>query len=115
MIKAAIAHLWFVIIHPFDDGNGRIARAITDLVLSKIENSKISKFYSISSVINSDRKGYYKALESTTGYVRKSDNHLDITIWCEWFLATLHCALLDTKNKLGYITEKTKFWDVSKI
>ena len=111
LLKAAIAHLWFVIIHPFDDGNGRITRAITDLVLSKIENSKISKLYSMSSVINSDRKGYYKALESTTGYVRKSDNHLDITIWCEWFLTTLHTALTDTKNKLGYITDKTKFWD----
>ena len=114
LLKAAIAHLWFVIIHPFDDGNGRITRAITDLVLSKIENSKISKLYSMSSAINSDRKGYYKALESTTGYVRKSDNHLDITPWCEWFLETLHSALLDSKNKLRYITDKTKFWDKHK-
>ena len=114
LIKAAIAHLWFVIIHPFDDGNGRITRAITDLVLSKIENSKISKLYSMSSAINSDRTGYYKVLESTTGYVRKSDNHLDITIWCEWFLETLHSALIDTKNRLRYITDKTKFWDKHK-
>ena len=114
LLKAAIAHLWFVIIHPFDDGNGRITRAITDLVLSKIENSKISKLYSMSNAINSDRKGYYKALESTTGYVRKSDKHLDITIWCEWFLETLYSALMDTKNKLRYITEKTKFWDKHK-
>jgi len=111
LLKAAIAHLWFVIIHPFDDGNGRITRAITDLVLSKIENSKISKLYSMSSAINNDRKGYYKALESTTGYLIISDNHLDITIWCEWFLKTLYTALIDTKNKLGYITDKTKFWD----
>ena len=111
LFKAAIAHLWFVIIHPFDDGNGRMTRAITDLVLSKIENSKISRLYSMSSAINSDRKGYYKALESTTGYVRKSDKRLDITIWCEWFLGTLYTALIDTKNKLGYITDKTKFWD----
>ena len=111
LLKAAIAHLWFVIIHPFDDGNGRITRALTDLVLSKIENSKISKLYSMSSAINSDRKGYYKALESTTGYVRKSDNHLDVTVWCEWFLTTLYSALIDTKNRLGYITDKTKFWD----
>ena len=111
LLKAAIAHLWFVIIHPFDDGNGRITRAITDLVLSKIENSKVSRLYSMSSAINSDRKGYYKALESTTGYVRKSDKHLDITIWCEWFLGTLYTALIDTKNKLRYITDKTKFWD----
>jgi Fic family protein len=111
LLKAAIAHLWFVVIHPFDDGNGRITRAITDLVLSKIEKSKISKLYSMSSAINNDRKGYYKALESTTGYVRKSDKHLDITLWCEWFLTTLHSALLDTQDKLKYIIDKTKFWD----
>lgn len=111
LIKAAIAHLWFVIIHPFDDGNGRITRAITDLVLSKIENSKISKLYSMSSAINADRKGYYHALEHTTGYIRKEDNFLDITYWCEWFLSTLYTALVDTKNKLTYIIDKTNFWD----
>lgn len=114
LIKVAIAHLWFVIIHPFDDGNGRITRAITDLILSKIEQSTFSKLYSMSSAINIDRKGYYKALERTTGYVKKDDKHLDITIWCEWFLTTLHTALLDTKNKLTYIIDKTKFWDKHK-
>ena len=68
----------------------------------------------MSSAINNDRKGYYKALESTTGYVRKSDKHLDISIWCEWFLETLHSALVDTTNRLRYITDKTKFWDKHK-
>ena len=111
LIKACIAHLWFVIIHPFDDGNGRITRVITDLVLSKIENSKISRLYSMSSAINDDRKGYYKALENTTGYIRKEDNFLDITFWCEWFLQTLYKALIDAKNKLNFIIIKTKFWD----
>jgi len=111
LIKACIAHLWFVIIHPFDDGNGRIARAITDLVLSKIEQSKLSKLYSMSSVIHDDRKSYYKALEQTTGYIQKADKHLDITFWCEWFLNTLHKALLDTKSKLHHIVLKTQFWD----
>lgn len=111
LIKACIAHLWFVIIHPFDDGNGRIARAITDLVLSKIENSKISRLYSMSSAINDDRKGYYKALEYTTGYIKKEDNFLDITIWCEWFLETLYKALIDAKDRLNFIIIKTKFWD----
>ena len=111
LIKACIAHLWFVIIHPFDDGNGRITRAITDLVLSKIENSKISRLYSMSSAINDDRKGYYKALEHTTGYIKKEDNFLDITFWCEWFLQTLYKALLETKMKLNFIVFKTKFWD----
>jgi Fic family protein len=111
LLKACIAHLWFVIIHPFDDGNGRIARAITDLVLSKIEKSTVSRLYSMSSAINNDRKGYYRALEQTTGYVRKETNHLNITAWCTWFLSTLYIALSDTKKKLGYIVEKTTFWD----
>lgn len=111
LIKACIAHLWFVVIHPFDDGNGRVARAITDLVLSKIENSKISRLYSMSSAINDDRKAYYKALEYTTGYIKKEDNFLDITFWCEWFLQTLYKALLDAKDKLNFIALKTKFWD----
>jgi Fic family protein len=114
LLKACIAHLWFVIIHPFDDGNGRITRAITDLVLSKIENSKISRLYSMSSVINVNRIGYYQALEHTTGYVKKEENYLDITLWCEWFLSTLLEALLDAKKKLGYIVQKTKFWDKHK-
>ena len=111
LIKACIAHLWFVIIHPFDDGNGRITRAITDLVLSNIENSKISRLYSMSSAINDNKKAYYTALEQTTGYIKKVDNHLDITLWCEWFLKTLHQALLNTKSKLSHIVFKTQFWD----
>ena len=111
LIKACIAHLWFIIIHPFDDGNGRITRAITDLVLSKIENSKISRLYSMSNAINDDRKGYYKALENTTGYIKKEDDFLDITFWCEWFLQTLYKALLEAKMKLNFIVFKTKFWD----
>jgi Fic family protein len=111
LLKACIAHLWFVIIHPFDDGNGRIARAITDLVLSKIEKSTVSRLYSMSSAINNDRKGYYRALEQTTGYIRKDTNHMNITAWCTWFLSTLDTALSDTKKKLGYIVEKTTFWD----
>ena len=114
LIKACIAHLWFVIIHPFDDGNGRITRAITDLVLSKIENSTISRLYSMSSAINANRKAYYKALEHTTGYIQKDDNFLDITFWCEWFLQTLYEALLETKTKLNFIVTKTKFWDKNK-
>jgi len=111
LIKACIAHLWFVIIHPFDDGNGRITRAITDLVLSKIENSTISRLYSMSNAINEERKGYYKALEYTTGYIKKEDNFLDITYWCEWFLQTLYKALIDAKMKLNFIVFKTQFWD----
>jgi len=114
LLKACITHLWFVIIHPFDDGNGRITRAITDLVLSKIEQSKTSRLYSMSNAINNDRSGYYKALEQTTGYIKKEDNYLDITVWCEWFLTTLFAALTDTKKRLNYIVQKTKFWDKHK-
>ena len=110
LLKASIAHLWFVIIHPFDDGNGRITRAITDLVLSKIENTTISRLYSLSNAINEDRNGYYKALEHTTGFIQK-ENPLDITIWCEWFLKTLLKALLEAKTKFNSVAFKTKFWD----
>jgi Fic family protein len=111
LIKASIVHLWFVIIHPFDDGNGRIARAITDLVLSKIEESKISKLYSMSSAINKDRKNYYEILDYTTGFKYRKDNILDITKWIEWFLNTLLLSLEDAKLSLSYIIEKTNFWD----
>lgn len=103
-----------MIIHPFDDGNGRIARALSDLVLSKIEESKISKLYSMSTTINKNRKSYYKALEQTTGYIKKTDNHLDITLWCQWFLETLYASLIDAKNKIHHIVDKTKFWDIHK-
>ncbi len=111
LIKASIAHLWFVIIHPFDDGNGRLARVITDLILSKIENSKISKLYSMSSAINADRKGYYNALDYTTGFKQRGDSLLDITLWIEWFIKTLLVSLQDAKDSLNYILEKTTFWD----
>lgn len=113
LIKAAIAHLWFVVIHPFDDGNGRITRAITDLVLSKIERSNFSKLYSMSTSILKDRRGYYEVLDATTGLkpIKESDEGIDITVWIEWFLKTLLHALEDAKKSLGYIIDKTKFWD----
>ncbi|PHQ65268.1 MAG: cell filamentation protein Fic [Sulfurimonas sp.] len=114
LVKAAIAHLWFVVIHPLDDGNGRISRAITDLVLSKIENSKVSKLYSMSTAINEDRKGYYEALDATTGFKHKKDSLLDITEWIEWFLKTLLTSLEDAKRSLHYVVEKTAFWDKHK-
>lgn len=113
LIKAAIAHLWFVVIHPLDDGNGRITRAITDLVLSNIESSQISRLYSMSSAINKERSAYYEALEATTGYKVNKDP-MDITVWCKWFLNTLHSALYDTKQSLNHILQKTSFWDKHK-
>ena len=108
--KAAITHLWFVIIHPFDDGNGRITRALTDRVLSKLEQSSFSKIYTMSKSIYEDRIGYYEALDKTTGRFEKNDS-LDITYWMEWLFKTLHHALLDAEKQLSYIVEKTKFWD----
>jgi len=110
LIKAAITHLWFVIIHPLDDGNGRIGRAITDMVLSQIESSHISKLYTMSKSINDDRKAYYTALEQTTGYIRQK-NPVDITLWCKWFFETLYKALLEAQQSFTYIVDKTKFWD----
>ncbi|MFT7003971.1 MAG: Fic family protein [Sulfurimonas sp.] len=114
LVKAAISHLWFVVIHPLDDGNGRISRAITDLVLSKIENSKVSKLYSMSTAINEDRKAYYEVLDATTGFKRKKDSLLDITQWIEWFLKTLLKSLEDAKKSLQYVVDKTAFWDKHK-
>lgn len=79
LLKSAIAHLWFVAIHPFDDGNGRIARAIADMQLSRADNDS-NRFYSVSAQIRMERKHYYEILERT----QKGD--LDITEWLLWFL-----------------------------
>jgi len=111
IVKAAIAHLWFVVIHPLDDGNGRISRAVADLVLSKIERSKVSKLYSMSSAINKNKKSYYDILDETTGFKRQQNSALDITKWIEWFLNTLIIALTDAQDSLKYILQKTAFWD----
>jgi len=104
IIKAGIAHLWFVIIHPFDDGNGRIARAIGNYILSKEAKEPI-RFYSMSSMIWQDRRGYYDILESTTS------SSLDITLWLEWFLETLLKSLKESRKRIQYILQKTAFWD----
>ena len=110
IIKAAISHLWFLIIHPLDDGNGRIARTICEYVLARVENSYYSKIYSISKAIYEDKKSYYEVLEQTTGF-RKKDDALDITTWLKFFLNTLLKSLQEAKIGLQYIQQKTKFWD----
>jgi len=111
IIKAAIAQLWFLVIHPLDDGNGRIARTICEYVLARVENSYYSKIYSISKTIYENKKGYYEVLEKTTGF-RKKDEPLDITDWLKHFLETLLKSLQEAKGGLQYIREKTNFWDV---
>lgn len=109
-IKAAIAHLWFVSIHPYDDGNGRISRAITDSILSKQTLHTEFKLYSISTAINSDRKAYYDVLDQTTNLFK--NRNFDITLWLDWHLNTLKSAMIDALKNIEYLVEKTKFWDV---
>lgn len=108
IIKAAIAHLWFVIIHPLDDGNGRITRALTDMLLAR-ESKQTYKMYSISNAIKNDKKNYYDVLEKTT------TGGLDITLWLEWFLNTILSALNNSKSSLDFILQKTHFWDKHRI
>ena len=103
VIKAGIAHLWFVTIHPFDDGNGRIARAIADMALARSEDSP-QRFYSMSAQIGIERKAYYDILEST----QKGD--LDITRWLEWFLACLNRAFDGAEKILQAVLHKADFW-----
>ena len=103
VMKAAIAHFWFIIIHPFDDGNGRIGRAISDMLLARSENSA-ERFYSMSSQILIERKQYYKVLQK----VQHSSG--DITEWLNWFLHCLKNAMLTTQDTLQRILRKTDFW-----
>jgi Fic family protein len=104
VIKAAIAHLWFVTIHPFDDGNGRIARAIIDMQLARADES-IQRFYSMSAQIRIERKGYYDILEKT------QKGSLDITEWLTWFLNCLDNALSATAETLAKVMQKARFWE----
>jgi Uncharacterized conserved protein len=103
VIKAAVGHLWFVTIHPFDDGNGRIARALTDMLLARSDNSS-QRFYSMSAQIRKERKGYYDVLEHT------QRGGLEITRWLIWFLDCLHDALVDSDSILTKVLYKAQFW-----
>ncbi|MCX5787179.1 MAG: Fic family protein [Elusimicrobia bacterium] len=103
LLRAAKAHLWFVNIHPFDDGNGRIARAIADWALARSEN-RLRRAYSMSAQIQLERKAYYQILESTG----KGD--LDITDWMLWFLGCLDRAIAGAQASLGSVLERDKFW-----
>lgn len=104
VLKAALAHLWFVTIHPFDDGNGRIARAIADMALARSEGTA-QRFYSMSAQIRIERKAYYKILEQ----IQKRG--LDVTPWIEWFLACLDRAFDGAEQTLASIMTKVRFWD----
>ena len=104
VLKAAQAHLWFVTIHPFDDGNGRLARAIADMSLARSENSP-QRFYSMSAQIQQERAAYYDALERT------QKGTMDITPWMEWFLGCLGRAIDGAQTTLAAILAKARFWD----
>ena len=104
VLKAGIAHLWFVTIHPFEDGNGRIARAIADLALARSENSA-QRFYSMSSQIRVERNRYYDMLEQT------QKGSLDITPWLKWFLECLDRAFDRAEETLGSVLAKARFWE----
>jgi Fic family protein len=104
VIKSGIAHFWFVTVHPFDDGNGRIARAISDMVLAKSEQSE-QRFYSMSSQIRKDRKVYYDILEQC----QKGSS--DITLWIEWFLLCLKRAIEGSEQLLDSVLVKARFWE----
>jgi Fic family protein len=104
-VRVAIAHLWFVIIHPMDDGNGRIARALSDMMLSRAENSSI-RLYSMSAEINDNRRSYYDILEQTT------TGAMDITMWIGWFLETVLTAQKNAHKIIEKIVTKTRFWQV---
>lgn len=104
VLKAGVAHLWFVTIHPFEDGNGRIARAIADMVLARSERSP-QRFYSMSAQIRQERKEYYEILEAT----QKGD--LDITRWLEWFLECLGRAFDRAETILATVLKKARFWE----
>jgi Fic family protein len=104
--KAGLAHLWFVTIHPFDDGNGRIARAIADMALARSESSP-QRFYSMSVQIREERNAYYEILEKT------QKGTLDITPWMEWFLGCLGRAIDGAQTTLGAVLAKARFWEVN--
>jgi len=104
VLRAALAHLWFVTIHPFDDGNGRIARAIADLALARSEQSP-KRFYSTSAQIRLERNDYYEILEQT------QKGTLDVTAWMQWFLGCLDRAFDGAEATLSVVLRKARFWE----
>lgn len=104
VLRAGLAHLWFVTIHPFQDGNGRVSRAITEMALARDDGSSL-RFYSLSAQIESEKKHYYAILE------RSQKGTTDITAWLSWFLACLDRALQRAETLAGSITRKAAVWD----
>jgi Fic family protein len=111
LLRAGIAHFWFVTLHPFDDGNGRITRALTDLALAEGEQQSI-RFYAMSVAILADRKGYYQHLENGQKFplTVESTQTIDLTPWLYWFLTTLQKAIVDAEAKIERVLGKSRFW-----
>lgn len=105
VLKASIAHFWFIIIYPFDDGNGRIARAISDLLLARADGTA-ERYYSMSNQILVERKKYYEMLQKV------QHSNANITEWLDWFMRCLKYSLLATTDTLQKIFRKTEFWKI---
>jgi Fic family protein len=103
LIRAGLGHLWFVTVHPFDDGNGRIARAIGDLLLARSDGSP-QRFYSVSAQVQRERAAYYDILERT------QQRSMDVTEWLAWFLDTLHRAVDEAQHTVDAVLAKARFW-----
>lgn len=108
LLRAAIAHFWFVTLHPFDDGNGRLTRALTDLALAQGEQQSI-RFYAMSAAILAERKAYYAQLEAAQK-MRASAEPLDLTPWLSWFLSTLLAAIQSASEQIDRVLGKSRFW-----
>jgi Fic family protein len=103
LLRAGVAHLWLVTLHPFDDGNGRVTRAVTDMALAQAEHLSI-RFYSLSGAIMARRRDYYRALEAA------QKGTLEVTAWLEWFLIVLEESLLQARLRLQRVLNKSRFW-----
>ena len=105
LLRAGVAHLWFITLHPFDDGNGRLTRALTDLALAQAQPQAI-RFHALSASILADRSGYYRHLETS----QKGSS--DITTWLQWFLHTLHVSLVQALHNIDRVLAKARFWQL---
>jgi Fic family protein len=104
VLRAGVAHLWFVTLHPFEDGNGRVSRAIADMALARAEAST-ARFYSMSTQIEADKKAYYLTLERT------QKGNMDITVWLKWFLECMDRAIQGSESSLAIVLRKSVTWE----
>lgn len=118
LVRAALAHLWFITLHPFDDGNGRVARALTDRALAQVEQTSV-RFYSLSASIEANRNEYYNILEQTQAgksrvekVLSNKQNVMDVSAWVAWFLEVFIDALEEGLARIGRVKNKARFWQL---